>query len=618
MVPQKTEQLTGETPPPASRAGLYSIEHSGLSFATPGGTALPGKLALGRALRPLMRRVPSYDRFELDEEATVQRIADEDNWLPVLRPSTGRWLALDLVVDEWLSMAVWQPTVFELYRFFEQHGAFRSLRTWGLQTDPETHRLRLHAGLGAATPSWRSPKELIEERGDRLILVVSDCISPAWYEGRAGQLIASWGTKHMVALVQVLPERLWMRTGLGNAARLALRSHASGTPNYRLEQRRPQDWLDDPAPAGFPVPVVTLEPELLAVWAGLLVGRERVWTPGFLLPLDDALERQRQDEAGPPPDFSPEVQLDLFRSLASPQAYQLATYLAAAPLSLPVMRLVQRVMLPDSRQVHLAEFFLSGLIRRKEGVASDSVWRYDFFPGLRELLLRDAPVSDTLEVLRSVSNFVDRRTGKSIDFRAVVADPTELQHAQTGPEEGMFATLAAQVLKRVGGPYAELARQLESHQEATPGLQERVAVKTPDSSKVAQPTTIAVPVKPNPYHAVSPLPSASPLYMERHADHRAWGKLQRMEYVMFVEPRQQGKTSLIYRLAARCQGTNYVFAYVDLVNLDTSNEWNWYKSLGQELLRLFATVTADHPLPELTGSSTWFPFLGTRSDSEQS
>ena len=86
MVPQKTEQLTGETPPPASRAGLYSIEHSGLSFATPGGTALPGKLALGRALRPLMRRVPSYDRFELDEEATVQRIADEDNWLPVLRP----------------------------------------------------------------------------------------------------------------------------------------------------------------------------------------------------------------------------------------------------------------------------------------------------------------------------------------------------------------------------------------------------------------------------------------------------------------------------------------------------------------------------------------------------
>ena len=101
----------------------------------------------------------------------------------------------------------------------------------------------------------------------------------------------------MVALVQVLPERLWVRTGLGNAAHLALRSHAPGTPNRRLEQRRTQDWLDAPPQAGFPVPVVTLEPELLAVWARLLVGRERVWTPGFLLPLDDALRAPGRNRA---------------------------------------------------------------------------------------------------------------------------------------------------------------------------------------------------------------------------------------------------------------------------------------------------------------------------------
>ena len=91
---------------------------------------------------------------------------------------------------------------------------------------------------------------------------------------------------------------------------------------------------------------------------------------------------ERQDETGLPPDFSPKERLDLFRSLASPQAFQLATYLAAAPLSLPVMRLVQRVMLPDSLQVHLAEFFLSGLIQRKEGAASDSVTPLRLLPRL--------------------------------------------------------------------------------------------------------------------------------------------------------------------------------------------------------------------------------------------
>ena len=117
-------------------------------FARPGETVLPGKLALGRALRPLMRRVPVGDRVELDEEATVRRIADEGNWLPVLRPALDRWLELNLVVDEWPSMDVWRETIAEVRHFFEQLGAFRSVRIWGLQTDTQTHHLRLRTRLG--------------------------------------------------------------------------------------------------------------------------------------------------------------------------------------------------------------------------------------------------------------------------------------------------------------------------------------------------------------------------------------------------------------------------------------------------------------------------------------
>ncbi len=51
----------------------------GLPFAAPTVPALPNTLAIERALRPLMRRVPSRTHVVLDEKATVQRIADEDN-----------------------------------------------------------------------------------------------------------------------------------------------------------------------------------------------------------------------------------------------------------------------------------------------------------------------------------------------------------------------------------------------------------------------------------------------------------------------------------------------------------------------------------------------------------
>ena len=95
---------------------------------------------------------------------------------------------------------------------------------------------------------------------------------------------------------------------------------------------------------------------------------------------------------------------------------------------------VQRAMLPDSRPEHLAEFFLSGLIQREEGAVAGSAKRYYFLPGLDELLRRDLPRSSALEVLRIVSCFVDRRTNEAMDFHAIVADPAELQQAQTSPK----------------------------------------------------------------------------------------------------------------------------------------------------------------------------------------
>ena len=100
-------------------ADLYlpskSIEQAGgLAFRTTGISALPGKLAYGRALRPLLRGVPSQNQFTLDEGATVHRIADTQVWLPVMRPEQTRWLELEIVVDEWPSIALWRDGIREL------------------------------------------------------------------------------------------------------------------------------------------------------------------------------------------------------------------------------------------------------------------------------------------------------------------------------------------------------------------------------------------------------------------------------------------------------------------------------------------------------------------------
>jgi len=444
----------------------------GLAFRSPAASALPGELAIGRALRPLMRRVPSRTQFVLDEEATVQRIADEGNWVPVLRPAPSRWLEVVLVVDEWPSMVIWRQAITELQRLLERQGAFRNVLMWGFVTEAETGRACLHVGTGpeAAQSQTRSPRELIDPRGQRLILVVSDCVSPAWYNGEVARMLSAWGQNGLVAIVQVLPRRLWVQSALGNAVQVHMRALTPGTPNTQLEVELPWDLFDGKPPAGLPVPVIILEPRSIAPWAQSVAGIAGVWISGKVLPaasseeskpleLDVAMEPEE-----PAASLSPERRLQLFRATASPLAWRLAGYLAAAPLSLPVMRLVQRVMLPESRQAHLAEVFLSGLIKRQTpndpSIHPDDV-RYDFVDGVRDLLLSTILVSETVEVLTKVSNFIDRETGKPLDFRALIADPTATGRIVIEKDSQPFAAVATRVLHRLGGRYAQLATHLE-------------------------------------------------------------------------------------------------------------------------------------------------------------
>jgi hypothetical protein len=81
-----------------------------------------------------------------------------------------------------------------------------------------------------------------------------------------------------------------------------------------------------------------------------------------------------------------------------------------------------------------------------------------------------------------------------------------------------------------------------------------------------------------------PVPHNSPVYIERSADDKAQNHLMRMEYVTLIEPRQQGKTSLIHRLAETMK-SSHVFAYINIMRLDKTNEAAWYESLCRILCR---------------------------------
>lgn len=450
----------------------------------PAAEALPNKHGLNTALRPLKRRYPSQRNQVLDVTATVEQIANGGPAVPILRPAPERWLEAALVIDESASMKVWRDTIREFETLLVRHGSFRDVRPWYVNLDDGKLKLYSEAGLPNDPRRLRHPRELIDPTARRLILIVSDCVAEGWRNQAMFRAVLEWGQRGPVVLVQVLPERLWQATALGDVTVL-YRAHAAASPNVRLEtQSSVFDLLreldgstidenieeiafsqlvenakraSDAREWTMPLPVVNLEGWSVAPWAKLVANLGDATAEGItmriprqILPAADPAEGKKTPD---PIETAPKTRIDRFREAASPGARLLAGYLAVAPLCLPIMRLVQKAMMSSVRQIDLAEVLLSGLLEqdgssKQVGQAEDIFYR--FHPGVRELLLDSVTEGDKKRVLRAVSRLVGEMTGTTINFRALLAgDPTALEHSREYPLGEKFAEVAEVVARRL-------------------------------------------------------------------------------------------------------------------------------------------------------------------------
>ncbi|MGW2248602.1 SAV_2336 N-terminal domain-related protein [Kitasatospora sp. NPDC001660] len=435
---------------------------------SPARPALTGTLALSRALRPLRRTVRSAHELVLDEEATVSISGQAGLLLPVWRGAPERWLDVDLVVDGGPTMAVWSALGDELVALLRRHGAFHRVRAWSVHD---------RAGTPALTPRGAGAQGRdfglsADPRGRRVILLLTDGVGPLWHGGALPAVMREWSRHAPVTVLQVLPRRHWHRTALRPVpTRARVRPGERPTVVYVPDD---DGWgTRGTAWAG----VLELRADWLAPWARMLSGRASDWTPALAVPLDGAMTF---GEPEPPAEEPPAGLLARFRREASPTAYELAGFLAAAPLSLPVMRHVQAAMLGDSSAMHLAEIYLSGLLERRSperpGEDPEAVL-YDFRPGVRERLLGTLTRSESAQVLRvlaGVSQSVAGAFGGTLDFRALaaLADGGSAGGAGLPAESVPFAEVAVEVLRGLGG--------------ADRALAERLAVSLPAGSRVRE------------------------------------------------------------------------------------------------------------------------------------
>lgn len=440
----------------------------------PRAAGLAGERGVPGALRPLRRKrwLPSAP---VDEVETVRRAIEDDLWLPAYQPIAERWLELALVVDRGVSMAVWQDQARVLTRAFTRAAAFRDVREWSLVSEGEDIGVRRRSGRDTAssTPVRRRSPFGGGRRG--LVLVITDCVSAGWHDGSVVTLLRDWSLQSPVALLPVLPERLWKRTALADAARVRLRAVTAAAVNSRFH------WVADlpleeaggrSRGIGVPrdlalFPVVTAAPASLLRLARLVAGVGDDAVDGVMF------DTEMMAPLPPAPAMSPQERVRRFWSVSSKAASQLASLLSATPVpSTGLIGLLRRELIPGADASAEAEVLFSGLLRAPVDADSRTgdiplVFQDD----VRPLLLQNAPVDRVLETLRRVSSQTAMPGVSAQMFDTWMANPSSGQ-AQLRPASDPVAMHMAAVLEQIGGSYARIvhpeARKGSAVQEPTP------------------------------------------------------------------------------------------------------------------------------------------------------
>lgn len=441
--PQGTMPAASGSAPPPERSsgepiGLLSTQGPPQTPETapvdrlrvPAAAALRQKLDLIRALRPLARRVDSRTDRVIDEEATAIALAEGNPVGIVERPRRERWLDLELVIEQSRIASLWNRAGKEWADLLAGSGLFRSVRVWTIapveDESAPIEPLRLASGTPQANADrdratrWANPRELIDPTGRRLVMLLSDCLSPRWWNGEIQPVLADWSSQGPMVVVQWFPPKpYWERTALKLGDEVRLTTIAPALPNHRLAREylglNPEldlDWFDEdeddapPKVKGAIAPVVSLEPKPLRSWARLVAGygNARVAGRRFELVWDEdhwqgpSKERRQLPESG-------EQRVKLFGQTASRLAQELAGLMALGPVSPEITNLIQETLLPASTAVHVAEVFLSGLLKETgEGA-------YEFVEGAKAALRKSMTTVDEQLVFRKLSGFLSERYG---------------------------------------------------------------------------------------------------------------------------------------------------------------------------------------------------------------
>ena len=391
----------------------------------------------------------------------------------ILGPFKKLKLDLTIIVDRCLSMVIWDEDITKLLGCFQDskikgkdNGIFRSIEIVQTCVDKDKNLI--------FNPS-------IDHHKRRLIIVISDCIGITWRDGRMFSALNAMCNKHITAIANVLPERLWDTTALSMGSKVVFTCPRAKRPNYKLKVKEVITGSHRSLDQGIKLPVFSLnsiyDDFLLYGWVEMVAKQDDFGSFGCLFPAgikQTWIEKEIMDmkrkaycrtEKGRVVTDA-EINAHYFKMSVRPSVRELAGYLAATPFitlswlknelcdKWPLEAIVELLTILEIKSYHLESTDLV-LSFRDENI--------------RDFILKETPRATVSYMLGRIQyEYAYKLNVTPRKFMELLRKPSELE--QIVVEKNILnldvyhlCNVFIKGLNRLGGPYA---REAEKIQEA--------------------------------------------------------------------------------------------------------------------------------------------------------
>jgi len=403
--------------------------------------------SLERAFKPLKLTVVDKHKSMVDEEKTVDWIAQTEIFQIVSSYKEKKVFSLTMLIDKHHSMEIYDDVIDTFTDALSHYGVFFKINFFYLDSSSEETII-----YRDKTMQQKIAPKRVASNEKNLILILSHCITPSWYSNHMYSLIQEWSKKNFCSIVQMLPRNMWLLTSLAQGVELNWKSNKLYPLNQELTSTKEFFYFSKDEKL-LKIPVIGFEANSFYAWGNVTVGDSRYGIAGFGFSQKDIeikLVKNTQLEA--------KERVENFLAQSSMSAKKLAAYLASLPVSYEVARYVQSLKLKSTNLLHISEVFLGGLIERKE---IDGNMSFDFYEGVREKLNYHIAPHEAYELFLKISKELSKNMGSSLNFSAYLHNPNSTHKVPWSKESLRFAQLGIDILKRKGGIDYERAVKLE-------------------------------------------------------------------------------------------------------------------------------------------------------------